>query len=126
MEHHITKSDDPDFDVTVHPGFASSVVVTHKNGTRRELYRQPKGQAHDCRPHGGHPKKHVIKLKGKGSNGRDVTITIDDPNHSIHSLSFELYEAGRDPANADSTTATDETVTVMNSAETCPPFCGTT
>ncbi|HEU0016449.1 MAG TPA: hypothetical protein VFQ45_22405 [Longimicrobium sp.] len=123
MDENIERGDDR-YDISFHPAFASSCVVKRKDGTVHQLYRQPPGHAHDCRSN-GHPKKHVIRLKGKGGISRDVTITIDDPNHSVHSLSFELYEEGRNPANADSTTATDETVTIMNSANTCPPFCTT-
>lgn len=109
-----------DYFVKLHPAFASACTVTPNGGTgaRRELYRQPAGNVVDCRTK-GHPKKHVFKLKGK-SNGRDITITIDDPSHSIHSLRLELYKPGRKPGE---TGEVGDVVMLENNAKTCPPHC---
>jgi hypothetical protein len=121
MDDHKTVTRDADYDVTFHPAFASACVVEKKGGARKELYRQPENDVVDCSK--GHPKKHVIRLKGKNGSKRDITITIDDPEHSVHSLSLELYDEARDPrVNKDFDTT--ETFTVMNSAMTCPPVCG--
>ena len=121
MEDHITLTTDPDYDVVVHPAFASECTLTSRSdGSVKTLYRQDRSKAHDCRGK-GHPKKHTIKLKGKG-NRRDITITIDDPDHSVASLALELYPEGRDPTAGDETEPTD-TFTVMNNAFTCPPHC---
>lgn len=122
MEDHKTVTVDTDYDVTFHPAFASACVVEKKGGARKELYRQPDNDVVDCNEK-GHPKKHVIKLKGKNGSKRDITITIEDPEHSVHSLSLELYDEARDP-KMDQTFDTTETFTVMNSAMTCPPVCG--
>lgn len=121
MEDHKTVSTD-NYDVTFHPAFASSCVIEPTGGTATKLYEQDKTKPVDCKAK-GHPKKHVIKLKGKG-NKRDITITIDDPNHSIHRLSIDLYDEARDPATEGTWEATD-TFTVMNTAFTCPPYCDT-
>jgi hypothetical protein len=120
MNDHKTVTTDADYDVTFHPAFASKCIVQKKGEAARELYRQPEGDVVDCKDK-GHPKRHVLKLKGKG-NRRDITITIDDPEHSIHMMSFELYEEGRTPTD---TTAwsTGDVFTVENNAKTCPPYC---
>jgi hypothetical protein len=118
---HVTVTADSHYDLTFHPAFASRATVTHKqDGVARELYRQDKTKPVDCSAH-GHPKRHVIRLKGKGNN-RDVTITVDDPNHTLHSLSMELYDDGRDPSQTGDWSAS-ETFTVENNAKTCPPDC---
>jgi hypothetical protein len=114
---HKTVKTDADYDVTFHPAFASRAAVKPKNGVERDLYRQPEGHVVHCP--GGHPKKHVFKLKGKG-NHRDITITIEDPEHSIHSLRLELYDQGR---VAGTTAETGDVFTLENNAKTCPPLC---
>jgi hypothetical protein len=122
-EHHKTVTADPEYDVTFHPGFASECTITRKGeGPPKQLYKQT--EKHDCRPEGGHPKKHVIRLKGKNGSKRDITITIDDPEHSVHSLSLELYDESRDVTDAAKfDPGTTETFTVTNTADTCPPHC---
>jgi hypothetical protein len=121
MEDHKTVTGDADYDVTFHPAFASACVVEKKGGPRKELYRQPDNDVVDCKAK-GHPKKHVIRLKGKNGSKRDITITIDDPEHSIHRLSLELYEEGRTPMETRKWESGD-TFTVLNDAKTCPPYC---
>lgn len=121
MDKHKTVTDDAEYDVTFHPGFASECTVTTlADNAKRQLYKQ--SEKHDCRPEGGHPKKHVIKLKGKNGKNRDITITIEDPTHSVHSLKLSLYDEARDPMVNQTFDATEE-FTVMNSAMTCPPVC---
>jgi hypothetical protein len=115
------KVDTPNYEVTFHPGFASKCVVTGADNASATLYAQDKTKPHPCGPE-GHPKKHVIKLKGKGASTRDITVTIDDPTHSLHRISLQLYEEGRDPLQKTSY-ATAETFTVENEAKTCPPYC---
>lgn len=115
---HSTVATDPAYEVMLHPAFASACTVTPAGGTSRDLYRQAPGSVVDCNAK-GHPKKHVLKLKGK-SNGRDITITIDDPSHSIHSLRLQLYAEGR---TAGETADAGDVITVENNAITCPPHC---
>lgn len=119
QDDHKTVTIDSEYDVTFHPAFASSCVVERKGGAKKTLYEQEQDKPVDCS--NGHPTKHTIKLKGKG-NKRDVTITIDDPNHSIAGLTLQLYDEARDPAVVGDWEAT-ESFTVMNSAKTCPPHC---
>jgi hypothetical protein len=110
-----------DYFVKLHPAFASACTVARKGSNRAtDLYRQAAGSVVDCQQK-GHPKKHVFKLKGK-SNGRDITITIEDPSHSIHSLRLELYKQGR---KAGETGEVGDIVTLENNAITCPPHCDT-
>ena len=122
MDNHKTVTTDSEYDITVHPGFASAAVITRKaDNAARQLYKQ-EGK-HNCGTE-GHPKRHVIKLKGKNGSKRDITITIDDPTHCVHSLSLDLYDESRDPTKEETfNPGTTETFTVMNTAATCPPFC---
>lgn len=115
---HSTVDTDSDYEVMLHPAFASSCTVAPAGGAARDLYRQAPGTVVNCQAK-GHPKKHVLKLKGK-SNGRDITITIDDPTHSIHSLRLQLYKPGR---KAGQTGEVGDVVTLENNAKTCPPLC---
>lgn len=120
MNEHKTVTDDTDYDVTFHPGFASECTITRTaDNSVKQLYKQT--EKHNCGAN-GHPKKHVIKLKGKNGSTRDITITIEDPTHSVHSLKMSLYDESRDPA-VDQAFDTTEEFTVMNSALTCPPVC---
>lgn len=122
MNNHKTITTDPDYEVMLHPGFASEATITRKgDNSVKQLYKQT--EKHHCGKE-GHPKKHVIKLKGKNGSKRDITITIDDPSYSVHSLSLELYDESRDPNYEDTfNPGTTETFTVMNTANTCPPYC---
>ncbi|HEX2079330.1 MAG TPA: hypothetical protein VHG08_16510 [Longimicrobium sp.] len=117
------KVEGSDYDITFHPAFASACTVQNKGETvARDLYRQgnrPEDVVH-CPE--GHPKKHVIRLKGKNGNQRDITITIDDPSHSLHRISLALYDPARSPLSKQSYDAT-ETFTLENDAKTCPPYC---
>lgn len=119
---HKTVTADPEYDVTFHPGFASECTITRKaDNSAKQLYKQ--SEKHHCDDE-GHPKSHVIRLKGKNGSKRDITITIDDPEHSVHSLSLELYDESRDVTDAAKfDPGTTETFTVMNTADTCPPHC---
>lgn len=113
---------DSSYDVTFHRAFASSCTVTDKKtGATRKLYEQDRSKPVDVR-NGGHPRKHRIVLKGKNGKKRNITITIDDPEHAIHGLTLDLYEEGRDPASAREAKAV-ETFSVLNAAATCPPDC---
>lgn len=119
---HITIGDDSEYELTVHPAFASACTVTNKaTGQARKLYEQDRTKPVDVRAN-GHPKKHRIVLKGKNGKKRNVTITVDDPDHAIASLSFSLYEESHDPT-VQSDSASTESVEVINDAHTCPPYC---
>ena len=117
MEDHKTVSTN-NYDVSFHPAFASSCVIEPVGGTAETLYRQDRGKPVDCKAK-GHPKQHKIKLKGK-NNKRDITITIDDPNHNIASLQIRLYREDRVPGTDGEYS---DVFTVENNANTCPPNC---
>lgn len=113
---------DNEYDVTFDRAFASSCTVTDRQtGATRKLYEQDRTKPVDVRA-SGHPKKHRIVLKGKNGKKRDITITIDDPDHVIHGLTLDLYKEGRDPTVSGGSEPT-ETFTVTNDSVTCPPVC---
>jgi ribosomal protein L31 len=121
MEDHLTISSDPEFEVEVHPAFASECTVDC-NGETRSLYKQDRSKPVDVRGK-GHPKQHQIRLKSKNGK-RDVTLMVRDPNHSIAKITVELHPEGYDPAvQTDSSSTSDTTFSVMNEAFTCPPVC---
>lgn len=121
MKDHIVKTDDNEYEITVHPAFASRCTVAGKSGETRELFKQ-EGVHHlngkDI------PKKHTIRLKSKNGGKRDVTITLDDAAHSVARITVELYEDTHDPTTAMTASETDTVFTVENSARICPPICG--
>ncbi len=90
------RAENEEYEVIFHPAFASACTVT-KNGqkTATDLYRQGDQQEDviDCTD--GHPETHVIRIRGK-ANGRDITITVHDPSHTLHRISFDLYQKARD------------------------------
>lgn len=121
MEDHLTLSDDPEFEVQVHPAFASECTVECK-GETRSLYKQDRNKPVDVRGK-GHPKQHQIRLKSKNGK-RDVTLMVKDPTHSIARITVELYPEGYDPTvKHDSAPNGDARFTMTNYAFTCPPWC---
>ena len=104
-----------EYEVTFHPAFASACKVK-KNGQETELYRQGDKQEDviDCTD--GHPHEHTIRIRGKG-NGRDITITVHDPSHTLHSISFDLYKEARDRRKAKSGTQAPGAVDMQASAD---------
>jgi hypothetical protein len=120
MEDHIVKTDDKEYEITVHPAFASRCTVGPKGGEARELYRQQGTHKLNGKPV---PKKHTIRLKGKNGSKRDVTITLNDAAHSVARITVELYDESHDPATAMMASDTDTVFSVENHAKVCPPFC---
>ena len=110
------------YDVSFHPAFASSCVIEDRDGQKHTLYEQDRTRPVDVS--NGHPTRHVIRLKGKNGSTRDITVTIDDPNHDLAGLTLSLYDEARDPMLT-TKFGTTESFTVMNDALTCPPYCGT-
>lgn len=121
MKDHIVKTDDNEYEITVHPAFASRCTVGGKDGATRELYKQD-GVHH---LNGKQiPKKHTIRLKGKNGSKRDICITLDDPSHNVAKITVELYEESHDPTTAMVAGDTDTVFSVENHAKICPPYCG--
>lgn len=149
--HREVESDD--YRVVFHPAFASACTVQKtKGGAKEDLYRQGTEVKDVVHCPKGHPERHEIHIRGKG-NGRDIVITIHDPSHTLHSISFDLYKEARDrrkakpsaqtlgladmqasadaadmQASADASVQSDvgETFTLENDAKTCPPYCDPT
>lgn len=136
------QAENDEYEVTFHPAFASACTVK-KNGqdTATDLYRQGKEVKDVVHCPEGHPERHEIHIRGKG-NGRDITITVNDPSHTLHSISFDLYGEARDrskakpqpraqalgQSDAQASVQSDvgETFTLENDAKTCPPYCDPT
>lgn len=116
--HNLLKAD-TDYELTVHPAFASACTVGAPNGAARNLYRQSK--THQLNGNAV-PKKHTIRLKAK-SGKKDVTLTVNDAGHSIKKITIELYKDEHDPNEKDTNTETDTIFTVENHAKLCPPTC---
>jgi hypothetical protein len=120
MEDHVTANDDQEFEIEVHPAFASRVSLGRKGSEPRDLYRQKGTHQLNGKPH---PQRSRIRLKGKRGR-RDLTITLDDPNYSVAKITVELYPEGRDPMNPEHQEMESEmTLMVYNVPLTCPPFC---
>ncbi|MBW3571815.1 MAG: hypothetical protein KY467_11975 [Gemmatimonadetes bacterium] len=119
-EVHKVLNGDADYELTVHPAFASACTVT-KNGVAHGLYQQAGTHQLNGKPV---PKKHTIRLKAKKGK-KDITLTLNDAAHSVKKITIELYKDEHDPTKKDTTTETDTVFTVENDAKLCPPNCGT-
>lgn len=118
MEDHLTVGEDPEFEIEVHPAFASRATIGRNGEAPRELYKQ-KGVHHlKGKPH---PKRHQIRLKGKNGR-RDLTIAVTDPNYSVAKITVELYPEGHDPTTG-AQAESEMTLMVYNDPDTCPPHC---
>lgn len=118
MDDHI-KAEDTEFELVVHPAFASRCTVKRNGGAEREIYKQKDVYHLNGRKR---PTKHQIRLKGKG-NQRDISFQVDDPNHSIARITVELYAEGHAVNSEDNDT--DTVFTIENDASICPPRCPT-
>ena len=105
------------YELSVDPSFASRAVAEVQGGGAVELYRQngifnlPVGYAAPSATH-------QIRLAG-GRFGRNVALQVRDPRHHVARIELDLYDPARKggPAN--------ETVNILNAAQTCPPTCVT-
>lgn len=119
-EVHNVLSADTDYELTVHPAFASACTVT-RNGVAKGLYTQ--SGAHRLNGKAV-PKKHTIRLKAKQGK-KDITLTLTDAGHSVKKITIELYKDEHDPTVDGTNKDTDTVFTVENDATLCPPTCGT-
>lgn len=118
LDEHLTVRAD-DYEVTLHPAFASRCCVTPVGGAETELYKQ-EGVHHLNGK--SHPKKHKLRVKG-GPHGRDFELTVSDPKHHVAKIVIELYDGSRSVISPEKARVT-ETVSLMNDGLTCPPYCG--
>ncbi|HEX8153858.1 MAG TPA: hypothetical protein VF698_12065 [Thermoanaerobaculia bacterium] len=100
-----------DYDVSLYPGFASSVKST-VNGRTSELYRQ---RAPYRLPEGATATagRHEVRIAG-GPYGRNLTIGMEDDTHQIASIEADLHGPGG---------GANETITIYDDVITCPPVC---
>lgn len=110
------------YEVTFHPAFSSrcSVRSHGEGGEEVELYRQ-EGVHHLPQGQTGPPVRHEIRLRG-GELGRDLALSVHDPNHHVARIIVELYGDGHE-AGAGAGDTPVETLTVDNDGRTCPPIC---
>lgn len=121
-EVHTVVNTDTEYELTVHPAFASACTVASNGGAARDLYRQ----------NGTHllngkeiPKRHTIRLKAR-SGKKDITLTLNDAGYSVKKITVELYKDSHDPTKPGTTRDSDVVFTVENDAITCPPVCDPT
>jgi hypothetical protein len=117
-EVHSVFNDNSEYELTVHPAFASACTVS-RNGVAQGLYKQ--SGAHQLNGK-GIPTRHTIRLKAK-SGKKDVTLMLNDAGHSVKKITIELYKDEHDPKVMNTSTETDVVFTVENQATTCPPNC---
>lgn len=121
-EVHTVVTSDSEYELTVHPAFASACTVASNGGAARDLYRQSgKHQLNGKEL----PKRHTIRLKAR-SGKKDITLAISDAGYSVKKITIELYKDSHDPTKAATTKDSDVVFTVENDAITCPPVCDPT
>jgi|GEM_PF-5527591 len=109
-----------DYELTVHPAFASACTVASNGAPARDLYRQSGTHALNGK---AIPKKHTIRLKARNGGKKDITLTVNDAGYSVKKITIELYKDAHDPTRAGTTKETETVLTVENDAKTCPPLC---
>jgi hypothetical protein len=120
-EIHNVVNDNAEYELTVHPAFASACTVT-RNGVAQGLYKQVgKHQLNGKAV----PTKHTIRLKAKNGK-KDITLALNDAGHSVKKITIELYKDEHDPKVKNTNTDTDVVFTVENHATLCPPTCDPT
>lgn len=119
-ETHTVVTSDADYELTVHPAFASACTVASNGAPARDLYRQSGTHSLNGK---AIPKKHTIRLKARNGGKKDVTLTVNDAGYSVKKITIELYKDAHDPTRAGTTKDTDIVLTVENDAKTCPPLC---
>ena len=120
MEDHIVQSDDNEYEVMVHPAWASRATIGPKGGKGRELYRQSGVHVLNGK---GIPAEHAIRLKAKDGSKREISIMLNDPSHTVARITVELYDAGHDPMKGTPNKGTPVVFEVENLAKLCPPNC---
>lgn len=116
------KCGEHDYEVGFYPGFASRIQV---NGT--ELYRQPDGESFVLPNGASKPfSSHAVEIKC--SKGYNVVLHMEDPHHVVDQIVIKLKDTvARDGggvfANQAAGGGNGDTVTIDNTAATCPPIC---
>jgi hypothetical protein len=110
-----------DYEVGFYPGFASRIDV---NGT--EIYKQPDGESFVLPNGASKPfSSHAVEIKC--SKGYNVVLHMDDPHHVVDQIIVKLRDpdaAARDGGGVFANQAGHgDTVTIDNTAATCPPIC---
>jgi hypothetical protein len=134
LDHHLRKETDR-FVVTFHPAFASLCELKTRAALAAEaLYRQGEKDAFPLKSIPGNPKgepvaEHCIHLRSK-TDGREVLLTLHDPDGSVARITVEWYDekparrgARKNPDERKAALEGVTTFTFQNDAETCPPTC---
>jgi len=118
------KCGEHDYEVGFYPGFASRISV---NGT--DVYKQPEGESFVL-PNGASKPltSHAVEIKC--SKGYNVVLHMEDPHHVVDQIVIKLKdpaaiarEGGGVFANQGAGGGNGDTVTIENTAATCPPIC---
>ena len=101
------------YELTFYPGFVSRAVVQDAAGVPVELYRQeaPFRLPAGMRRAAG---SHQVVLRG-GAHGRDVALSVMDPANGIARITVALHAGSG---------GEEEVLTLLDNAQTCPPYCG--
>ncbi|HYH81727.1 MAG TPA: hypothetical protein VEX86_18115 [Longimicrobium sp.] len=109
-----------DYEVGFYPGFASRIVV---NGT--EVYKQPENESFVLPDGAKKPlTSHAVEIKC--SKGYNVVLHMEDPHHVVDQIVIKLKEPVKDGGGVFANQAgggNGDTVTIDNTAATCPPIC---
>lgn len=105
------------YELSVDPSFASRAVAEVRGGGAVELYRQneifnlPAGFTVPATAH-------QIRLSG-GKFGRNLALQVSDPKHHVANIEISFHDPSRKRGDA----GPNEKLTVLNTADTCPPHC---
>ena len=116
-KHRTVKKDD--YSLSFYPGFLREGRV-ETGGEEVVLYRQRK--PYDIRGRPDEPLANFSLRLAGGPNDRDVTLRIEDPQHSIAQIVVRFHPRGYTPGSREET-GPDETATFENTPVLCPPIC---
>lgn len=114
--------DEDGYQFTFYPGFVREATVQAAGSPPVLLYRQE--APYDVRGRPDEPlARSEIRLVG-GPNGRNVTLVVDDPEHSIAEITVRLHPKGHTPGKGPQEGhGPDEVLIIVDETILCPPIC---